>query len=235
MQFNPPLQSATLIKRYKRFLADVQTSSGEILTIHCPNTGAMTGCGEQGDTIWYSYSDNPKRKYPHTWELTENKFHQLICVNTQRANQLVKEKLLSNPPEPFLGYSHCYPERKFGEEGSRIDFFLKGEDLVDCYIEVKSVTLEIQQNGFFPDAITTRGQKHLRELIHIKQSGKRAVLLFIVLHSGIHSVAPAAHIDPEYTRLLREAKQYAVEIIAWKASLSPQNISLKNANFVDIY
>lgn len=226
MEFIPPLQSATLIKRYKRFLADVITPQGEMLTLHCANTGAMTGCATPGDTVWYSTSDNLKRKYPNSWELTQTQHHEMICVNTLRANQLVKERLLASPPPSLAGYSECRSEVKYGSEGSRIDFMLSAEDRVNCYIEVKSVTLSEQGKGFFPDAVSLRGQKHLRELINVVKQGERAVLLFAVLHSAITRVSPASHIDAMYGQLLNEAQRCGVEIIALKAELSASHMTL---------
>lgn len=226
MEFTPPLQSAVLIKRYKRFLADVVTSKGELITLHCANTGAMTGCATPGDTVWYSTSDNLKRKYPNSWELTETQGQEMICVNTLRANQLVKERLITDPPPSLTGYSECRSEVKYGSEGSRIDFMLSAAEKTNCYIEVKSVTLSEHGKGFFPDAVSLRGQKHLRELINVVQQGERAVLLFAVLHSAITSVSPARHIDPRYAQLLTEAQQCGVEIIALKAELSTTQVTL---------
>lgn len=176
MQFSPPLQSATLIKRYKRFLADVMTPAGETLTLHCPNTGAMTGCATPGDTVWYSTSDNPKRKYAHTWEITQTQQGAFICVNTLRANMLVKEALQNDVIAPLTGYSVLKSEVKYGEERSRIDFLLQADDGRNCYIEVKSVTLAENEYGYFPDAVTERGQKHLRELMSVVAAGDRAVV-----------------------------------------------------------
>nr|MBP9643391.1 DNA/RNA nuclease SfsA [Budvicia sp.] len=125
MRFPMPLQSAILIKRYKRFLADVTTPDGQILTLHCANTGAMTGCAEPGDTVWYSTSSNPKRKYAHSWELTETQAGDFICVNTLQANALVKEAIeLGRIPE-LAGYSRLRGEVRYGEENSRIDFLLQ--------------------------------------------------------------------------------------------------------------
>lgn len=155
----PPLQSATLIRRYKRFLADVQLDNGEMLTIHCANTGAMTGCGEAGDIVWYSHSDSQTRKYPHSWELTELKNGNMVCINTHRSNQLTLEALQNKQIKALAMYEQILPEVKYGEENSRIDFLLKGDGLPDCYVEVKSVTLVKNTIGMFPDAVTTRGQK----------------------------------------------------------------------------
>lgn len=226
MIFSPPLRSATLIKRYKRFLADVITPEGETFTLHCANTGAMTGCATPGDTVWYSTSDNPKRKYAHSWELTHTQQGHRICVNTLRANALVREAIEHNLINELSGYSKISGEVKYGGENSRIDLLLQAENRVNCYIEVKSVTLLQQQRGYFPDAVTLRGQKHLRELLSVVESGQRAVLFFAVLHSGIEQVAPAHHIDERYAALLAQVRQLGVEVVCYRAKLSPDGIYL---------
>lgn len=226
MEFSPALQSATLIKRYKRFLADVVTPQGELLTLHCPNTGAMTGCATPGDTVWYSTSTNIKRKYAHTWELTETQTGDFICVNTLQANNLVREALKEKRLPELSGYTKILSEVKYGAERSRIDFMLQADNEVNCYIEVKSVTLSEQGSGFFPDAVSLRGQKHLRELMNVVLHGERAVLLFAVLHSAIARVSPARHIDAKYAQLLCEAQERGVEIIAWRAELSASGLTL---------
>ncbi|CNF09952.1 sugar fermentation stimulation protein A [Yersinia nurmii] len=226
MRFKTPLQHATLIQRYKRFLADVMTPEGETLTIHCANTGAMTGCATPGDTVWYSTSDNLKRKYPHTWELTHTQTGDWICVNTMRANELVYEAITLDAIPELSGYSAVYPEVKYGAENSRIDLLLQAENRSNCYIEVKSVTLLQQQCGYFPDAVTLRGQKHLRELQNEVADGHRAVLFFAVLHSGITQVAASRHIDPRYANLLAQAQASGVEVICYGFQLSPDGIEL---------
>lgn len=228
--FNPtqltPLKSAKLIKRYKRFLADVVLTDNRETTIHVANTGAMTGCADANDTVWYSTSDNPKRKYPFSWELTEKPNNDLVCVNTARANQVAIEAITDNKIVELTGYNSLKAEVKYGEENSRIDILLTDGKQADAYIEVKSVTLLENQQGYFPDAVTARGQKHLRELMTIAKSGKRAVLLFAVLHTGINSVKAAAHIDPKYAELLQQAKNAGVEILAYKAEINPNEITL---------
>ncbi|WP_373100397.1 MULTISPECIES: DNA/RNA nuclease SfsA [Pasteurellaceae] len=211
----PPLQPATLIRRYKRFLADVALPNGEMLTIHCANTGAMTGCGEKGDKIWYSTSDSATRKYPHSWELTQLNNGQLVCINTHRSNQLTLEALRNKQIKELARYDHISPEVKYGEENSRIDFLLQGEGLPDCYVEVKSVTLVKNNIGMFPDAVTTRGQKHVRELMAMKKQGHRAVILFAGLHNGFDCFKVAEYIDPDYDRLLRQAISAGVEVYAY--------------------
>ncbi len=214
------LQPATLIKRYKRFLADIILTTGKETTIHCANTGAMKGCATPGDTVWYSTSDNPKRKYPLSWEVTHSKEKHFICVNTLRANQLVAEALHQNIIKELTGFEALQSEVKYGSENSRIDFLATYQSGNKAYIEVKSVTLLENGHGYFPDAVTTRGQKHLRELMAIKAQGNRAVLLFAVLHSGINDVSIASHIDINYSNQLKEAAAAGVEIIAYKADFS---------------
>lgn len=227
MRFPAPLRSAILIKRYKRFLADVTTPNGEILTLHCANTGAMTGCAEPGDTVWYSTSLNPKRKYTHSWELTETQTGSLICVNTLQANALVKEAIEQNRILELGGYSSLRGEVRYGTENSRIDFLLENKDRPICYVEVKSVTLLYQARGYFPDALTIRGQKHLRELQTMVEQGHRAVLLFAVLHSGINQVSVAKHIDATYAHLFEQAQKHGVEVVCYKAKLSLTEIILQ--------
>lgn len=229
------VQAGTLIKRYKRFLADIiltkselpqseltndELANSEQTTIHCANTGAMKGCAEPGDTVWYSTSTNTKRKYPFSWEITQSQDDHLICVNTLRANQLVEEALNQGLIDELSGFTDLQREVKYGNENSRVDFLASYHNAPDTYIEVKSVTLLDNGHGYFPDAVTTRGQKHLRELVEMVAQGHRAVLLFAVLHSGINDVAAASHIDATYAKLLKEANAAGVEIIAYKADFS---------------
>ncbi|WP_440053996.1 DNA/RNA nuclease SfsA [Pseudoalteromonas sp. T1lg65] len=229
MKFEPKLKKAKLLKRYKRFLADLETGDGETFTAHCANTGRMTGCAEPGFTGYFSTSDNVKRKYPHSLELTQNDKGELICVNTTVANKVAVEAIEEKRISQLNGYQSLATEVKYGNENSRIDILLSepnDDSAKYCYVEVKSVTLLEQHQGYFPDAPSLRGQKHLRELIHIKQQGNRAVLLFVVLHTGIESVQPAAHIDPQYARLIIEAQQQGVEIYAYKAAISASKIAI---------
>lgn len=233
MKFNQPLQTGVLIRRYKRFLADIHINDSEgqqqALTIHCPNTGAMTGCDVPGSRVWFSTSDNAKRKYPNTWELAETVEGDWICVNTMLANKLVEEAIQLGCIASLEGYSDLAKEVRYGDEKSRIDLFLTGHesDHRDCYIEVKSVTLLTEnQRGMFPDAVSTRGQKHLRELMSMVEAGHRAVLLFCVNHTGIKCVSPADTVDPEYGLLLRQAAAMGVEVLAYGAEISNTEIKL---------
>lgn len=219
MQF-PPLSHGILLRRYKRFLADIRLPNGEEITIHCPNTGAMTGCANAGDRVWFSSSTNPKRKYAQTWELTETQHSEFICVNTQRANQLVNEALTQKWISELADYTDILPEQKYGTENSRIDFLLKRAPLADCFLEVKSTTLLAENSvGMFPDAQTARGQKHLRELTQLAKQGQKAAILFAVLHSGIQSFEVARHIDAQYAALLDLAQQQGVQVLVYKAEV----------------
>ena len=177
----------------------------------------MTHCADPGDQVWYSRSDNPKRKYQYTWELTHTKAGHWICINAAKANQFIADMLNNNAISELIGYQQIKAEVKYGSENSRIDFLLSDDNKVDCYVEVKSCTLlESEQGegqGFFPDAVSVRGQKHLRELIEMKQQGYRSVLVFAVLHDGITSVKAAEHIDEKYAQLVKFAQQEGVEVI----------------------
>lgn len=225
MLFCVPLHRATLLRRYQRFLADAVSEGGEPLTLHCPNTGRMTGCAEPGWTIWYSLSDNPKRKHAATWELSVSAAGHWIGINTARANGLVAEVLLGPLFPELVGYQSLLREQRYGEEGSRIDLLAQGEGCRDCYIEVKSVTL-LGENGvgYFPDAPSTRGVKHLRELTRLARAGQPAALVFCVQHSGIRQVAPAVHIDADYARHLAVAVEAGVAVWALGCQLDAEGI-----------
>ena len=220
MHFENKLMSGVLVKRYKRFLADVRLSSGEQMTIHCPNTGSMRNCQNPGSKIWFTASMNKNRKYPHTWQLIEVDRGVLVGVNTGLANKLVLESIQNKTVEKLYGYSTVSTEVPYGRKNSRIDILLEGAGLQDCYIEVKNVSLgTLTGEGFFPDSVTVRGQKHLKELISVKESGARAVLFFCVQHSMVESVAPAYEIDPVYADLLIDAMKCGVEVMAYRAEV----------------
>lgn len=228
MHFSPNLLKAQFLRRYKRFLADVRLDSGEEITVHCPNTGSMTRCLVTESVCWLSYSSNPKRKYAYTLEWVTTELGFIACVNTHRANTLVGEAIAEGKIIELEGYDLCQAEVAYGKERSRIDFLLSRAD-ERCYVEVKSVTLEdVDGRGFFPDAVSLRGQKHLRELIEVKQLGYRAVLLFCVQHSGIRQVSAAAHIDQDYANLLAEAGDKGVEILAYGTKFSPNTQVLES-------
>jgi sugar fermentation stimulation protein A len=226
MRFNNKLIPGVLIKRYKRFLADVRLGDGEVVVAHCPNTGAMSGCAEPGMEVWLSPSDNPKRKLAYTWELGVTADGHWLGVNTHNANKIVAAGLNQDLIIELRGYQQVRPEVIFGQEKSRIDFLLQDKGKADCYVEVKSVTLLQDGLGFFPDAKTLRGQKHLRELAAMATQGNRAVLFYCVQHTGIKNVQVAAHIDPQYDQELRRAKKAGVEVVCYSCVLTEQKITI---------
>lgn len=231
MYFDPPLSPAILIRRYKRFLADVEMPSGELLTVHTPNTGAMTGCAEPGSTVWLRDVDNPKRKYRFSWEMTQNLQGVMVGVHTGITNTLVREAIEGGVIEELQGYDSIRQEVKYGEEGSRIDLLLKGhEDGRDCYVEIKNVTTcDGEDYGFFPDAVSTRASKHLRELMAMVAQGQRAVLFFCVQRSDVQRVRPADEVDRVYGETLRQAIAAGVEALAYRARVTPGEIALEKA------
>ncbi|PAU61063.1 DNA/RNA nuclease SfsA [Pseudomonas indica] len=227
MRFVTPLEEARLVRRYKRFLADVVTADGEELCIHCPNTGSMLNCMAEGGRVWFHRSQDPKRKLPGTWELSETPQGRLACVNTARANPLVEEALLHGVIPELAGFTALKREVPYGVENSRVDFRLD-YPTGPAFVEVKSVTLGFDGSAIaaFPDARTQRGARHLRELAALARQGVRAVQLYCVNLSGIEAVRPAAEVDPLYAAALREAVEAGVEVLAYGAELSPEEISL---------
>jgi len=224
MHYPTPLIPATLLRRYKRFLADVELANGQQVTVHCANTGKMTGCATPGDRVWLQQHNNPKRKYQLSWELTQTAEQHWICVNTARANPLAIEAIQAGMLPELTGYRQLRSEVGYGKENSRIDLLLQAADRADCYIEVKSCTLLQDGQGLFPDAVTQRGQKHLRELMAMKQQGARAVLLFMLMHTGIDDIQPARGIDPQYATLFDAAVEAGVEVMTCRCSISNQGI-----------
>jgi sugar fermentation stimulation protein A len=226
MQFDSLLEGR-LLRRYKRFLADVELPGGEIITVHCPNTGAMTGCAEAGARVWLSLSDSKTRKYAHTWELVETS-RGMACIHSARANRVVREAVVAGRIPGFGDYPDIRVEVKYGE-GSRVDLLLEG-DAGRVFVEVKSVTLCREGGrGAFPDAVSERGRKHLQALQAVRDRATRAVLFFCVFHQGINSVSAAGDIDPRYRDALQQAMAAGVEVLAWRASISPQGIDLSQA------
>ncbi|MCY1535303.1 Sugar fermentation stimulation protein A [compost metagenome] len=227
MRFDPPLERGLLLRRYKRFLADIETASGELLTIHCPNTGSMLNCMGEGARVWFSRSNDPKRKLPGTWELGETPHGRLAVINTGRANGLVEEALRAGVISELTGFHGLQREVAYGQERSRVDFRLD-YPAGAAFVEVKSVTLGFADSrvAAFPDARTERGAKHLRELATLARVGIRAVQLYCVNLAGIDAVRPAAEIDPAYAAALREAVSAGVEVLAYGADISPEEIRL---------
>lgn len=229
MKFSQTLLEGRLIKRYKRFLLDVELDDGKIITAHTSNTGAMAGCSAPGSRVWLSRSDNPKRKYPHTWEIVEVSSGVLCGINTLRSNHLVAEAIESGAIAELRAYETLRREVNYGWERSRIDLLLEDVESGNkppCYVEVKNVTLEKQGAAYFPDAVTVRGAKHLRELMVMVEGGSRAVVFFCVQRSDCFEFRPADDIDSEYGLLLREAMKVGVEAIAYQAEIRVEEIRL---------
>lgn len=223
MRFGQTLIPARLIRRYKRFLADVELDSGGLLTVHCPNSGSMLGCNEPGSPVLLSVADNPKRKYPHTLELVRVG-STWVGINTSRANGLVAEAITAGVVSELAGVEAIRPEVRVSAQ-SRLDFMLScGTDTV--YLEVKNCTLAKGQAAMFPDAVTTRGARHLDELLALRRAGHRAVVFFCVQREDVEWFSPAAHLDPVYAVGLREAMAGGVEALAYRAVLTPDEIRL---------
>lgn len=227
MRFSPELEQGRLLIRYKRFLADIETSSGEKLTIHCPNTGSMFNCMAQGGRIWFSRSNDPKRKLPGTWEISETPQGRFACVNTARANHLVEEALRAGVITELNGFTALKREVAYGQENSRVDFRLDYPS-GPAFVEVKSVTLGFDDSRIaaFPDAVTQRGARHLRELASLAREGVRAVLLYCVNLTGIDAVRPAEEIDPAYAAALSDAVAAGVQVLAYGVQLTPDEVRI---------
>ena len=227
MKFKTPLIEATLLRRYKRFLADVRLGDGEVVTVHTANTGSMLGCAEPGSRVWLSRSANTARKYPYSWEISETAGGVLVGVNTALPNALVKEAIEAGVIHELQGYGSLRGEVAFGTEGSRIDWLLKDDRRnAACYLEVKNVTAAAADTAIFPDAVSARGAKHLRELMGVVARGERGVLCFCVQRGDVAAVRPADEIDAVYGKTLREAVQNGVEVIAYQAAVSIAGIAL---------
>jgi sugar fermentation stimulation protein A len=224
MDLQDDLLPGRLVRRYQRFLADVELEDGTLVTAHCPNSGSMKGCALPGSRVLLSRSSNESRKYPCTWELVEVQGG-WVGINTGLPNRLVREGIEEGIVAELQGYGSIRGEVRYGNEKSRIDLLLEGRR-GSCYVEVKNVTLVEGGRALFPDAVTTRGQKHLRELMEMVSEGHRAVIFFVVQHHQGESVSPADAIDPEYGRLLRLAVAGGVEALAYRATVTPANIRL---------
>ena len=207
MKFAQALIPGSLIKRYKRFLADIELDDGRVITAHTPNTGSMLGCCEPGSRVWLSDSGNPERKYPLSWELVEEGIR----------NGVIKE---------LQGYDGLRREVRYGAENSRIDLLLEDAGKPACYVEVKNVTLAQDGTGYFPDAVSARGSKHLRELAAVVAAGQRGIILFCVQRKDVSEVRPADTIDRKYGNTLRQVIDAGVEAIAWRADVTPEEIRL---------
>lgn len=213
-----------LIKRYKRFLADIILDNGEEITAHVPNSGAMTSCIEPNCNVWVSFHDNPKRKLKYTLELTrmgEN----LICTNTGVANKIAIEAIEKGIIKELQGYSSLKPEQKYGQN-SRIDILLENEN-EKCYVEIKSVSLRIDEMLAFPDAVTSRGTKHLLELNDMVKQGHRAVMLYIIQRTDKLPFRLADEIDKKYAQTFKEVTSKGVEVLVYQSIITTDEIEVK--------
>lgn len=232
MQF-PELLTGRLVSRYKRFFADIELDSGDIITAHCANPGRMTTCAPDRARVWVSRSDNPARKLAYTWELVESN-GAIVCVNTQRGNAIVDEALATRAISEVAHYGRIQREVRYGER-SRVDFMLSGNDDEErCYLEVKSVTLDCGGGvSSFPDSVTERGRRHLEELMGVVDEGHRAVMLFCAQRSDARRVKPADDVDPAYGHALRRARGHGVEILAYRCDVSPESMVVRERIPVD--
>ncbi len=231
MEFENPLIEGTFIQRYKRFLADVKFDNGRETTVHCPNPGSMLGLTEPGSNIYVSDSQNPKRKLRYTWELIEVN-QTLVGINTNRTNQLMEEAINKGNILELSGYDEIQREVNIGGK-SRFDFLLQGNRL-PCIVEVKSVTLKKDRKALFPDSVTKRGARHVRELIESTQNGFRAVVCFVIQRNDTELFSPAWDLDPEFSETLKTAQEKGVEIYAYQTEITNQNIEITTGVPVEI-
>ena len=229
MRFPAPLIPATLVRRYKRFLADVVLPSGEEITVHVANPGAMLGLNAAGARVWLSKSANASRKLAYSWELIEVDFGsslELVGVNTGHPNAIVAEAIAAGALPALAGYASTRREVKYGRN-SRVDFLLEHPERPPCYVEVKNVHM-MRQPGLaeFPDAVTARGTKHLGELSEMAAAGKRAVMLFLIQIGSASRFTLAADIDPVYAKAFALARAAGVEAIAYRCAISADGIGV---------
>jgi sugar fermentation stimulation protein A len=232
MRFSGPLIPATLLRRYKRFLADVELESGETITVHVANPGAMIGLMQPRSRVWLSKSGNAARKLPHSWELIEVDFGagtELVGINTGHPNALVGEAIAAGAIPELAGYASVRREVKYGRN-SRIDFLLEDPARPPCYVEIKNVHL-MRQPGLaeFPDSVTQRGAKHLDELAQIAAGGARAVMFFLIQIGSATRFALARDIDPAYGAAFDRARASGVEAIARRCLLSCECVEVGEA------
>lgn len=220
----PPLVKATLIKRYKRFLADVTLADGNTVTAHCPNSGSMAECSLPGAPVYLSEHDDPKRKLKYTWELIQMPTS-LVGVNTLVPNRLVALAATHQRVPAIAGYPQVKTEVKV-DAHTRLDLKLSGSEGPDCFVEVKNCTLVKEGLALFPDARTVRGQKHLETLARLKQQGARALMFFVVQRADAQRFAPAEAIDPEYSRALRQVAALGVEVVVYDVAVDLRGIRL---------
>jgi sugar fermentation stimulation protein A len=224
MQLPTPLFEGTLIRRYKRFLSDITLASGETITAHVANPGAMTGLADPGLKVWVSKSDDPKRKLAYSWQLARIGRY-LVGVNAGLPNRIVEEALSAGRIPELSGYDEIRREVRYGTN-SRIDFLLTGDGRPDCYLEIKNVHLKRGKRAEFPDSVTARGTKHLNELAIVADAGGRAVMLYVVQRADCDAFSIAGDIDPTYANALARARARGVEVLCYVCRLRRNSISL---------
>ena len=222
MNFTQKLIHGTLVKRYKRFLADVILDDGTEIVAHCTNSGSMKSCLENGAEVYLTPVNNPKRKTKFTWEMIKIN-GDWVGINTGNPNKLAFEAISNGVIPELKGYTNVKREVKFGD--SRFDVFAENEN-EQCFVEVKNVSMKEGKYALFPDSVTTRGQKHLKTLMEVKAKGMRAVMLYIIQRTDVKIFAPATKIDKKYSELLKEAVNAGVEIIPMQAKVTPEKIEL---------
>jgi sugar fermentation stimulation protein A len=230
LNFKQPLVHGTLIKRYKRFLAEVRLDDGTEVVAHCTNSGSMKSCLENGAEVYLSPVSDPTRKTRFTWEMIKID-GRWVGINTGNPNKLAFETVSAGVIPELSGYTKVMREVVFGD--SRFDVFAENET-EKCFVEVKNVTLKQGKYVLFPDAVTTRGQKHLKTLMEVKASGMRAVMLYIVQRTDVEIFAPAKEIDPDYAKTLKLAVNAGVEVIVIQVEVTPAGIYLKKKLPVEI-
>ena len=221
MLFPSRLIRGTLIQRYKRFLADVRLEDGVIVTAHCTNTGSMLGCKEPGSTVYLSRSESPNRKLAYTWEMIQVR-RIWVGINTMHPNRLVAEAIAAGAIPELCDYEIIRREVKVSAH-SRLDLCLEGKS-GSCFVEVKNVTVSFGGAAAFPDAVSERATKHLKELMRLKRKGHRAAIVFVVQRGDCDHFRPADEIDPEYGRWLRRAFKAGVEVLPYLAEVTPEGI-----------
>ena len=225
MEYPDPLIPGRLIKRYKRFLSDIELADGSVVTAHCANPGSMMGLKEPGSKVWLSPARNPERKLRYTWEIVEADGNP-VGINTSLPNGLAEEAIVAGRIAELTGYPELKREVKYGKN-SRIDLLLSGDGKPDCYVEVKSVTLRRGDLAEFPDAVTARGAKHLVELSDVVASGNRAVMLYVAQRGDCQSFGIAGDIDPTYEAAFKAALTSGVEAICYACKVTPEAIELQ--------
>lgn len=215
----------TLLKRYKRFLADIRLKNGHVVTAHCPNSGSMLGCSEPGRPVFLSKHNHPKRRLKYTWEMIEMP-RSMVGINTLIPNRLVKQAILQNQIQEFSGYDNLRSEVVYGQR-SRVDLLLEKQGQ-RCFVEIKNCTLMEGRTALFPDAVTSRGLRHLKELQREVRSGHRAVMFYLIQRMDAKIFKPAHHIDPDYGEALEQAAGNGVEIMVYDVQIDLQGICLRD-------